>query len=104
MKTNLLRQKILNLAIRGKLVPQDPNDEPAFVLLERIRAEKEHLIAEGKIKRSKKPKASSADNGTYQNGPYVIHKSVSESSGLVQSQCLSQRASVQVWCLSQYLN
>ena len=55
MDTKKLRQKILDLAIRGKLVPQDPNDEPASVLLERIRAEKERLIKEGKIKRSKKP-------------------------------------------------
>ena len=46
--------KILDLAIRGKLVPQDPNDEPASVLLERIRAEKEELIKQGKIKRDKK--------------------------------------------------
>ena len=60
MDTKKLRQKILDLAIRGKLVPQDPNDEPASVLLERIRAEKERLIAEGKIKRPKKSKASSA--------------------------------------------
>ena len=50
----LLKAKILNLAIRGKLVPQDPNDEPASVLLERIRAEKEELIKQGKIKRDKK--------------------------------------------------
>ena len=54
MDTKKLRQKILDLAIRGKLVPQDLNDEPASVLLERIRAEKERLIKEGKIKRSKK--------------------------------------------------
>ena len=54
MDTKKLRQKILDLAIRGKLVPQDPNDEPASVLLERIRAEKERLIKEGKIKRCKK--------------------------------------------------
>ena len=54
MDTKKLRQKILDLAIRGKLVPQDPNDEPASLLLERIRAEKERLIKEGKIKRSKK--------------------------------------------------
>ena len=54
MDTKKLRQKILDLAIRGKLVPQDPNDEPASLLLERIRAEKERLVKEGKIKRSKK--------------------------------------------------
>lgn len=54
MDTKKLRQKILDLAMHGKLVPQDPNDEPTSVLLERIRAEKERLIKEGKIKRSKK--------------------------------------------------
>ena len=50
----LTKSKILELAIRGKLVPQDPNDEPASVLLEHIRAEKEELIKQGKIKRDKK--------------------------------------------------
>ena len=59
MNTKALRQKILDLAIHGKLVPQDPNDEPASVLLERIRDEKERLIKEGKIKRPKKAKATS---------------------------------------------
>ena len=54
MDTKKLRQKILDLAIHGKLVPQDPSDEPASVLLERIRVEKERLISEGKIKRSRK--------------------------------------------------
>ena len=53
MDTKALRQKILDLAIHGMLVPQDPNDEPASVLLERIRAEKERLIKEGKIKKGK---------------------------------------------------
>ena len=48
------KSKILDLAIRGKLVSQNPNDEPASVLLERIRAEKEELIKQGKIKRDKK--------------------------------------------------
>ena len=51
---NITKSKILDLAIRGKLVPQNPNDEPASVLLERIRAEKEELIKQGKIKRDKK--------------------------------------------------
>ena len=59
MNTKALRQKILDLAIHGKLVLQDPNDEPASVLLERIRAEKERLVKEGKIKRPKKTKATS---------------------------------------------
>ena len=50
----VIKSKILDLAIRGKLVPQDSNDEPASLLLERIRAEKEELIKQGKIKRDKK--------------------------------------------------
>jgi len=66
MDTKKLRQKILDLAIRGKLVPQDPNDEPASVLLERIKAEKERLIKEGKIKRSKKTTKTS-DTPHYEN-------------------------------------
>jgi type I restriction enzyme S subunit len=53
MDTKKLRQKILDLAIRGKLIPQDPNDEPASVLIEKIRVEKEQLIKEKKIKRDK---------------------------------------------------
>ena len=64
MDTKKLRQKILDLAIHGKLVPQDPNDEPASVLLERIRAEKEMLIKEGKIKAPKKSK-SAGDTSHY---------------------------------------
>lgn len=68
MDIKKLRQKILDLAISGKLVPQNPNDEPASVLLERIRAEKERLIAEGKIKRPKKSKSSSAESH-YRNFP-----------------------------------
>ena len=91
MDTKKLRQKILDLAIRGKLVPQDPNDEPASVLLERIRAEKERLIKEGKIKRSKKTVTDTeieAPNGwvccrfdeicsQFSTGPFgsMVHKS-----------------------------
>ena len=51
MDTKALRQKILDLAIRGKLVPQDPNDEPAEVLLERIREQKQQMLKEGKLKK-----------------------------------------------------
>ena len=54
MKAQQLKNAILQLAIQGKLVPQDPNDEPASVLFEKIQAEKEKLIAEGKIKKTKK--------------------------------------------------
>ena len=71
MDTKKLRQKILDLAIHGKLVPQDPNDEPASVLLERIKAEKERLIKEGKIKRTKKS-AKSSDTPHYGNLPFEV--------------------------------
>lgn len=74
MDTKALRQEILDLAIHGKLVPQDPNDEPASVLLERIKAEKERLIKEGKIKRSKKS-AKSSDTPHYENVPFEVPSS-----------------------------
>ena len=74
MDTKALRQKILDLAIHGKLVPQDPNDEPASVLLERIKAEKERLIKQGKIKRSKKS-AKTADTPHYENVPFEVPES-----------------------------
>ena len=70
MDTKALRQKILDLAIHGKLIPQDPNDEPASVLLERIRAEKERLIKEGKIKKGKKS-AKTSDKPHY---PFELPK------------------------------
>ena len=74
MNTKALRQKILDLAIHGKLVPQDPNDEPASVLLQRIKAEKERLIKEGKIKRAKKSKAT-CDKPHYENVPFEVPSS-----------------------------
>ena len=74
MDTKALRQKILDLAIHGKLVPQDPNDEPASVLLERIKAEKERLIKEGKIKRSKKS-AKTSDTPHYENVSFEVPES-----------------------------
>ena len=73
MDTKKLRQKILDLAIHGKLVPQDPNDEPASVLLERIRAEKERLIKEGKIKRSRKT-AKTSDTPHYEHINFALPK------------------------------
>ena len=68
------KSKILDLAIRGKLVPQDPNDEPASVLLERIRAEKEELIKQGKTKRDKKASIifRGEDNSYYQQTGTLI--------------------------------
>ena len=70
MDTKKLRQKILDLAIHGKLVPQDPNDEPASVLLERIREEKDRLIKEGKIKKTKS--TASSDTSHYENVPFEL--------------------------------
>ena len=75
------KSKILDLAIRGQLVPQDPNDEPASVLLERIRAEKEELIKQGKIKRDNKESVifRGEDNSYYEkvggDMPYLFVKS-----------------------------
>ena len=74
MDTKKLRQKILDLAIHGKLVPQDPNDEPASVLLERIKAEKERLIKDGKIKCRKK-RTKTSDTPHYENVPFEIPSS-----------------------------
>jgi len=74
MDTKKLRQKILDLAIRGKLVPQDPSDEHASVLLERIRVEKERLIKEGKIKHSRKS-AKTSDTHHYENVPFEVPSS-----------------------------
>ena len=73
MDTKKLRQKILDLAIHGKLVPQDSNDEPASVLLERIRAEKERLVKEGKIKKSKSSRTT--DTPHYENVPFEVPSS-----------------------------
>ena len=72
MDTKKLRQKILDLAIHGKLVPQDPNDEPASVLLERIRAEKEKLIKEGKIKAPKKSKSAGDTSHYPKDVPFAV--------------------------------
>ena len=71
---SMTKSKILDLAIRGKLVPQDPDDEPASVLLERIRAEKEELIKAGKIKRDKKESVifRGEDNSYYQQTGTLI--------------------------------
>ena len=69
MDTKKLRQKILDLAIHGKLVPQDPNDEPASVLLEHIKAEKERLI------KGSKKSAKASDTPHYENVPFEIPSS-----------------------------
>ena len=68
MTAEQLKNSILQMAVSGKLVQQDPNDEPASVLLERIRKEKEQLIKEGKIKKEKNPSYifRGADNTPYE--------------------------------------
>ena len=68
MTAQQLKNSILQMAVQGKLVPQDPSDEPASVLLERIRAEKEQLIKQKKIKREKNPSYifRGADNTPYE--------------------------------------
>ena len=71
MNTKQLRQKILDLAIRGQLVPQDSNDEPASVLLEKIRTEKQTLIEQKKIKKDKKSSYITCDLSPYQK--YTEH-------------------------------
>ena len=71
--TNDIQKRVLDLAIQGKLVPQDPNDEPASALLDRIRTEKEMLIKQGKIKRDKSESSiyKGADNCYYQNNEHI---------------------------------
>ena len=82
MNAQQLKNSILQMAVSGKLVPQDPNDEPASVLLERIRKEKEQLIKEGKIKKEKNPSYifRGADNTPYEkvgkNEPVSIAEEV----------------------------
>ena len=74
MDTKALRQKILDMAIHGRLVGQDPTDEPASVLLRRIREEKERLAREGKIKKGKQS-AKISDTSQYENVPFEVPES-----------------------------
>ncbi len=69
MTAQQLKNSILQMAVQGKLVPQDPNDEPASVLLQRIKAEKQELIKAGKIKKDKK--SSEIFRGATHNLPYA---------------------------------
>ncbi len=74
MTAQQLKNSILQMAVQGKLVPQDPNDEPASVLLERIKAEKQELIKAGKIKKDKK--TSEIFRGASRNLPYAFCEQV----------------------------
>ncbi|MDO4783220.1 MAG: hypothetical protein Q4A09_08415 [Capnocytophaga felis] len=79
MDTQQLKQKILDLAIRGQLVPQGSNDEPASVLLEKIRAEKQTLIEQKKIKKDKKSSYITCEKSPYQKddkGIYLNYNSL----------------------------
>ena len=98
--TKALRQKILDMAIKGKLVPQNPDDEPASVLLERIRAEKQQLIKEGKIKKDKNDSIiyKGDDNRYYENLP--CGWSVSTLSQVTSSQLLNDGD----WILSENMD
>ena len=70
MTAQQLKNSILQMAVQGKLVPQDPSDKPASVLLERIKAEKQELIKAGKIKKDKK--SSEIFRGAAHNLPYAL--------------------------------
>ena len=70
MTAQQLKNSILQMAVQGKLVPQDPSDEPASALLERIKAEKQELIKAGKIKKDKK--SSEIFRGASRNLPYAF--------------------------------
>ncbi|WP_301544252.1 hypothetical protein [Ruminococcus bicirculans (ex Wegman et al. 2014)] len=70
MTAQQLKNSILQMAVQGKLVPQDPGDEPASVLLQRIKAEKQELIKAGKIKKDKK--SSEIFRGAAHNLPYAF--------------------------------
>ena len=74
MTAQQLKNSILQMAVQGKLVPQDPGDEPASVLLERIKAEKQELIKAGKIKKDKK--SSEIFRGASRNLPYAFYEQI----------------------------
>ena len=76
MTAQQLKNSILQMAVQGKLVPQDPNDEPASVLLQRIKAEKQELIKAGKIKKDKK--SSEIFRGASRNLPYAFCEQISK--------------------------
>ena len=82
MTAQQLKNSILQMAVQGKLVPQDPNDEPASVLLERIRAEKQRLVKEGKIKKSKNEsviyRVQKDGDTTTDNLPYAFHEKLAD--------------------------
>ncbi len=88
MKAKDLKNSILQMAVEGKLVPQDPNDEPASVLLERIREEKQRLIAEGK---AKFPKGGESVIYTGSDGsPY--EKRVDAEGRVLSNECIADEA------------
>ena len=87
-----LKQRVLDLAIRGKLVPQDPSDEPASVLIEKIRKEKEKLIKEGKIKKPKK------DSFIFKGSDNLYYENVNGKVKCIQDEIPFEIPESWVWC------
>lgn len=83
MTAQQLKNSILQMAVQGKLVPQDPGDEPASVLLRRIKAEKQELIKAGKIKKDKK--SSEIFRGATHNLPYAYCSRLARKFGIFQT-------------------
>ena len=92
MKAKDLKNSILQMAVEGKLVPQDPSDEPATVLLERIREEKHRLIAEGK---AKFPKGGESIIYTVSDGsPY--EKRVNAKGRVLSDECIADEVPFEI--------
>lgn len=102
MTAQQLKNSILQMAVQGKLVPQDPNDEPASVLLERIKAEKQELIKAGKIKKDKKP--SEIFRGASRNLPYAFCEQVGKEIRDISEEVTFEIPDSWEWCRLSFAN